>query len=141
MSTRTRASIHCSHSLCCHHCLTLPTSFGAGWRATEQGRLLGNWRGEDTQFKNEPANGFVWKKFRLGGLRSQSVEPSSPRRRMGRHCLRASVAVWPGSWCGCSCRGPAAAGTPGGWTGRAPGGKRCPSRPCHLCRSGRCRTA
>lgn len=28
-----------------HHCLTLPTSCGAGWRATEQGRLLGNWKG------------------------------------------------------------------------------------------------
>ncbi len=26
--------------------LTLPTSWGAGWRATEQGRLSGNWEGE-----------------------------------------------------------------------------------------------
>lgn len=60
---------------------------------------------------------------------------------MGRRCLRASAAVWPGSWCECSCRGPAAADTPGGWTGKAPGGTRCPSRPCHLSRSGRCRTA
>lgn len=56
-------------------------------------------------------------------------------------CFPACAGAWPGLWCGYPSRGPAGAGTPAGWPGTAPCGRRFPSHPCHLCRSGRCTTA
>lgn len=69
-----------------------------------------------------------------------SVGLVSPQRRRGRRCLPACAAVWPVPWCGLPSRGPAEVGTPGGSTGTAPCGRRFPSHPCRLCRTGRCRT-
>lgn len=69
-----------------------------------------------------------------------SVGLVSPQRRRGRRCLLACAAVWPVPWCGLPSRGPAEVGTPDGSTGTVPCGRRFPSHPCRLCRTGRCRT-
>lgn len=79
--------------------------------------------------------------FYLKFLPVCSAAEASPRRRTGMSCFPACAGAWPGLWCGYPSRGPAGAGTPAGWPGTAPCGRRFPSHPCHLCRSGRCTTA
>lgn len=79
--------------------------------------------------------------FYLKFLPVCSAAEVSPRRRTGMSCFPACAGAWPGLWCGYPSRGPAGAGTPAGWPGTAPCGRRFPSHPCHLCRSGRCTTA
>lgn len=146
---------------------TFPTSDGPGCRATEQGRLSGNWstntntclnthwqcwsifyratthQGSCSQWASvscAPNETNVW--VSQGAWQMCFLMLScSPQRRRERHCLQASGGVSSGPWCESGSPCPAAQGKLAGSPRTGPFWRTRPSHPCPDGRTERCTTA